>query len=56
MPYYLMGILSIEIGKNIIKCGAEKLIINNAIFNDISIVISFRDTFGRSEYSSLFRY
>ena len=40
------GISSIEIGKNIIKCGAEKLIINNALFNDISIVSSFRDTFG----------
>ena len=40
------GISSIEIGKNIIKCGAEKLIINNALFNDISIINSFRDTFG----------
>ena len=40
------GISSIEIGKNIIKCGVEKLIINNALFNDISIISSFRDTFG----------
>ena len=39
------GISSIEMSKNIIKCGAEKLIINNALFNDISIVSSFRDTF-----------
>jgi imidazole glycerol-phosphate synthase subunit HisF len=40
------GISSIEIGQKIIRCGVEKLIINNALMKNPEIIKSFKEKFG----------
>ena len=40
------GISNIEIGKDVISCGVEKLIINNAFSKNIGLVKNFKDNFG----------
>jgi imidazole glycerol-phosphate synthase subunit HisF len=47
MPFsYGGGISSIEIGKEIISCGVEKLIINDAFLKNVDLVKDFKDNFG----------
>ena len=47
MPFsYGGGISSIETGKEIISCGVEKLIINNAFLKNVDLVKDFKDNFG----------
>tara|TARA_Y100000591_G_C21776735_1_gene668759 strand:+ start:535 stop:1305 length:771 start_codon:yes stop_codon:yes gene_type:complete len=40
------GISNVEIGKEIITCGVEKLIINNAFLKDVDLVRTFKNKFG----------